>query len=314
MVVTRFKKLTIAVLVVGVFLAIIFTKIINPTDEDKKKTDAVNVNVQDFKVVADDTIDDTKQIQEAIDYVSNKGGGVVNFPRGKYLINALKSIQLRDNITLKFKNGSTLKALPNEADGYEILRIHDVKNVSILGKVKIVGERNEHLGKTGEWGMGISIKGAEDVRVEYSIIQDCWGDGLYVGKTEKKNFSKNITIKNVELQNNRRQGISVISAINLSIISPVISNTNGTAPGSGIDLEPNHPSEYLQNIKIVNASTNSNEGYGLLFAIGRLTESKNPVDIEVINTKKIEDDIGIFIPNRIKGKIKIGNEYVLRNL
>ncbi|WP_411835101.1 right-handed parallel beta-helix repeat-containing protein [Peribacillus frigoritolerans] len=226
----------------------------------------------------------------------------------------MKSIQLRNNITLKFKNGSTLKALPNKADGYEILRIHDVKNVSILGKVKIAGERNEHLGKTGEWGMGISIKGSENVRIENPTITDCWGDGLYIGKTEKKKFSKNITIENAVLQNNRRQGISVISAINLKIINPIITNTNGTRPASGIDLEPNHPSEYMQNIKIVNPSTNSNEGYGLLFAIVQLNESKNPVDIEVINTKKIEDDIGIFIPNRIKGKIKIGNEYVLRNL
>lgn len=311
MVATRMKKLTLVVLVVGMLLAIGFTKIINPSHEDKKS--GVNVNVQDFKAVADDTVDDTNQIQEAIDYVSNRGGGIVNFPKGRYLIDALKSIQLRDNITLNFKNGSTLKALPNNADGYEILRIHDVKSVAILGKVKIVGERNEHLGETGEWGMGISIKGAENVRVEYSIIQDCWGDGLYIGKTEKKNFSKNITIKNVEFQNNRRQGISVISAINLSIINPVINNTNGTAPESGIDLEPNHPSEYLQNIKIINPSTTGNEGYGLLFAIGRLTESKNSVDIEVINTKKIKDDIGIFIPYRINGKIKIGNEYVLRN-
>lgn len=312
MVATGIKMFTIAVLVVGAVFAISFTDIFNPSHEEKES--GVSANVQDFKAVADDTVDDTKQIQEAIDYVSNKGGGVVNFPKGKYLIDAVKSIQLRDNITLKFKSGSTLKALPNNAAGYEILRIHDVKSVAILGKVKIVGERNEHLGNTGEWGMGISIKGAENVRVEYSLIQDCWGDGLYIGKTEKKNFSKNITIKNVEFQNNRRQGISVISAINLSIINPVISNTNGTKPASGIDLEPNHPSEYLQNIKIVNPSTNNNEGYGLLFAIGRLTESENPIDIEVINTKKIKDDIGIFIPNRIKGKIKLGNEYVLRNL
>ncbi|WP_411835102.1 hypothetical protein [Peribacillus frigoritolerans] len=75
--VTLFKKLTIVVLVVGVFLAITFTKVINPTDEGKKKNDAVNVNVQDFKVVVDDTIDDTKQIQEAIDYVSDKGEGLL---------------------------------------------------------------------------------------------------------------------------------------------------------------------------------------------------------------------------------------------
>lgn len=312
MVATGIKMFTIAVLAVGAVFAISFTDIFNLSHKDKES--GVSVNVQDFKAVSDDTVDDTKQIQEAIDYVSNKGGGVVNFPKGKYLIDAVKSIQLRDNITLKFKNGSTLKALPNNAAGYEILRIHDVKSVAILGKVKIVGERNEHIGNTGEWGMGISIKGAENVRVENSLIQDCWGDGLYIGKTEKKNFSKNITIKNLEFQNNRRQGISVISAINLSIINPVISNTKGTPPESGIDLEPNHPSEYLQNIKIINPSTSGNEGYGLLFAIGRLTESKNPVDIEVINTKKIKDDIGIFIPYRIKGQIKIGNEYVLRNI
>jgi len=45
------------------------------------------VNVLDFGAIPNDSIDDTKQIQAAIDYVMMNGGGTVYFPAGDYEIN-----------------------------------------------------------------------------------------------------------------------------------------------------------------------------------------------------------------------------------
>lgn len=290
-------------IVVGAFLT---------SCQSEQEVDGIAVNVKSYNAISDDDIEDTQQIQKAIDYVSAEGGGAVTFPKGVYLIDAIKSIKLRNNVTLQFEEGSTLKALPNNAESYEILEIHNVENVSIQGEVNFIGERDQHQGKTGEWGMGLSIRGSKDVSIKDITIQDCWGDGIYVGSTKQQSYSKNITIENAVIKNNRRQGISIISAINLKVINPVISNTHGTPPASGIDFEPNNPSEFLQNIEIINPSTEKNERYGLLFALSGFSGSKNPVSIEVHKTNRIKDDIGIFIPSDLKGHIKIGKEYVLR--
>ena len=297
--------------IAGIILSLFVTTNIFYEYKDSKKYE---VNIKKFNVIPNDQVEDTVKIQKAVDFMSKRGGGIIRFPKGLYLIDATKSIKLKDNITLKFEKGSILKAIPNSADGYEILSIHNVKRVNILGSVEIIGERDEHIGKTGEWGIGIGIKGSNTIRIEGSTIKDCWGDGIYVGKSDKVKYSKNISIKNVKLENNRRQGISIVSVIKMRMLNISASNTNGTKPSSGIDLEPNSPDEYLEDIEIINLSTINNEGYGLLLAIGRLSESENQISIKIVNTENITDNIGIFVPNRIKGKIKLGDEYILNTM
>ncbi|MFD6441659.1 right-handed parallel beta-helix repeat-containing protein, partial [Peribacillus sp. NPDC060186] len=185
-----------------------------------------NVSVESFGSKGSDNIDDTQGIQYAIDYAYENGYKEVVFPRGVYLVDAVKSIRVKSNITLKFDDGTVLQALPNKSENYEIISIKDVKNVSLLGRVIIIGDRKEHIGTTGEWGFGICIRGSEKIYIENPTIKDNWGDGIYIGSSESKNYSKDITIINPVSDNNRRQGISVISAINLEIKNPKLINTN----------------------------------------------------------------------------------------
>ncbi|MDQ0975384.1 hypothetical protein QFZ31_005262 [Neobacillus niacini] len=51
-------------------------------------------------------------------------------------------------------------------------------------------------------------------------------------------ISKNITIKNSDIGFNRRQGISLVGSDGVKILNNHIHHTNGTAPQSGIDIEP----------------------------------------------------------------------------
>ena len=51
-------------------------------------------------------------------------------------------------------------------------------------------------------------------------------------------ISKNVTIKNSDIGYNRRQGISLVGSDGVKIINNHIHHTNGTAPQSGIDIEP----------------------------------------------------------------------------
>ncbi|MBS4205791.1 right-handed parallel beta-helix repeat-containing protein [Lederbergia citrea] len=51
-------------------------------------------------------------------------------------------------------------------------------------------------------------------------------------------IAKNITIKNSDIGYNRRQGISLVGSDGVQIVDNHIHHTNGTAPQSGIDVEP----------------------------------------------------------------------------
>ncbi|MEZ0482160.1 cell wall-binding repeat-containing protein [Planococcus sp. SSTMD024] len=269
------------------------------------------VSVTSFGATGEGEVDETVYIQKAINFISDKGGGTVNVPKGTYLIDAIKSIVLKDNISLKFEEGTILKALPNKSQWYEVIEIHDVKNVNISGFVEIIGDRKEHYGTSGEWGFGISIKGSDNITVENVKISDCWGDGIYVGSTLNQNYNKNVNIVNPILDNNRRQGISIISAINLNIYNAKITNTNGTPPESGIDIEPNSQNEKIQNVNIYNLSTSNNKGRGLEIILKNLRNSNEPVSITVDTIKKLADGYQIKHIEGVKGNINVaGYDYL----
>ena len=90
-------------------------------------------------------------------------GGTVFVPDGTYMINAVgsKQLSLKSAMTLKLSAGATLKAIPNAEKAYSVLTISAVSNVAVVGGT-LLGDRDEHQGSTGEWGMGIMImEGAE---------------------------------------------------------------------------------------------------------------------------------------------------------
>lgn len=295
----KWKSLiVILVLLLVFFLILLIFKNYNVKD---------SISIESFGAKGDDNIDDTLAIQKAINFAYENNFKEVTFPKGLYLINATKSIRLKSNVTLKFEDGTALQALPNDSENYAIISIRDIENVSLLGKVIIVGDRKKHKGTTGEWGFGISIRGSENIHIENSIIKDNWGDGIYIGSTERKDYSKDITIANIVSKNNRRQGISIISAINLKITNSKFIETNGTSPAFGIDFEPNKRNEFLKNIKIENPFLEGNEGGGIQFYLKKVQNSNNPIDIEIIIKSGIKEQIVMKETNNVKGEIKITN-------
>lgn len=220
------------------------------------------INVVDFGAKGDGNTDDTAAIQNAIDYGQSMGGGMIWVPKGIYLIDAEVSVKPHSNTTMKLDDNATLKAKPTNNGNYAILRLENVDNMKVMGG-NIVGERHEHLGTSGEWGMGISILGSRNIIVTDVSVSDCWGDGIYIDGSELVSYSQNVEVRGFKLNGNRRQGISVISVRGLIIKDGMISDTNGTRPQSGLDLEPDRTENYLQNIIIENLLTINNAGYGI---------------------------------------------------
>lgn len=225
---------------------------------------SASVNVRNAGARGDGVHDDTAAFQAAINSLPTSGG-TITVPAGTYRINALKSINMRSHTRLKMDPLAQLVAIPNNQTRSYVVKAWRVNNVEIVGG-SIVGERMRHIGDSGEWGMGIDILASSKVYVHDLKVSNCWGDGLYVGSqgsAGNSTPSADVTIKNVVSDNNRRQGLSVGPVNHLYILNSTFSNTHGTKPQAGIDIEPMSTRGLAQNIRIEKSRITGNGGSGV---------------------------------------------------
>ena len=81
-----------------------------------------------------------------------------------------------------------------------------------------------------EWRHTLSINGASDVTVIGGTFLEAGGDGIYVDGGGLSNYSRNILLSRVTADGAWRNGLSVISAINLTVADSTFQNTAGTNP------------------------------------------------------------------------------------
>lgn len=219
-----------------------------------------SVSVQSHGALGNGIANDTAAFQRALD----SGATTVLIPDGTYMIDATVGLNVKSNQTIQLSTNTILKAIPNAARVYTLLRLGNVSNVEINGG-QIVGDRAVHLGTAGEHGMGIAVgAGANDIRIRNIKVSDFWGDGIYVGGSNTRP-ARNVLFENVTCENNRRQGLSITSAEYVTVRNSVFRNTRGTAPQSGLDIEPNSGA-HVSHVLIDNNQFLDNAGYGILVA------------------------------------------------
>ena len=141
--------------------------------------------------------------------------------------------------------GVTIRVNPNGLDRYAAITV-TAADCSVTGGA-IVGDVGSHTGTTGEWGHGIDIQdGAHRFNVQGTYISKCWGDGIIICDTVTSNTTgakpSDVSIIDVVCDDNRRQGLSIITALRPRVIGGSFINTGrtaATAPTAGIDIEPN---------------------------------------------------------------------------
>lgn len=228
------------------------------------------VNVRDFGAVGNGSADDTAAIRAA---VAAAGATPVLIPPGTYMIDAVgggAGLSLSTNgASLVLAPAAVLKVIPNSATGYKLVHVTG-NDCRIVGGT-LLGDVQTHTGTTGEWGHLIAISGHR-CEVSGVTVREAWGDGVAV-----MDGAEDAHLLNVIADSNRRQGASLIGAVRPRITGGIYRNTGSiafTAPGSGIDVEPNPSSGYsVTDFSIQGVTCSGNLGYGILLvrATGQAT-------------------------------------------
>ncbi|NEU08373.1 hypothetical protein GZH53_08640 [Flavihumibacter sp. R14] len=231
--------------------------------------------------VRDGSVDYTSYVQAAVTKYSN-----IVFPGFPILVNNT-GITVGSNKTISFEEGSEIRLKGTDQGGYSIFRIYGASKVALYNPV-IIGDRDSHIGTTGEWGMGIGIYGSSDISIYNAKISKCWGDGIYIGQQNNQIDCKNIVIKDAYLYKNRRDGITVIGVDGLLMENIYAGYTDGTLPMTGINFEPNNAFSEIKNVRIINPVTENNGKNGIQFSISNMMGSTDKfIDVSIVNHKDI---------------------------
>jgi len=224
---------------------------------------SARIDVRAHGALGNGSRDDTLAFQSAIDALPD-GGGTVTVPPGDYLIDPVRSVRLRGRMHLQLAPGARLMAKANAAERAYVLTVQDVSDVEISGG-RIIGERDSHLGTSGEWGHGIMIRGASKVSVHDLHVSHCWGDGISIGGSKTGGSivpSRDIVIARVQCVGNRRQGLTIGRSRQVRVYDSSFIDTAGTLPGCGIDVEPD-AGDIASDVVIANCLVTRNQGAGI---------------------------------------------------
>jgi hypothetical protein len=134
-----------------------------------------------------------------------------------------------------------------------------------------------------EWRAGIWLAGCTNVTLAGLTVAESGGDGLFITDLDHASpdnvDSRDIHVHDCVFDNNYRQGLSLISVINLLVERCTFSNTNGTNPQAGVDLEPDFPSQQLTNVTFRDCSYTGNAGAGFRTCMNALNGSTQPVSV-----------------------------------
>jgi len=219
----------------------------------------------------------TSALQKAME--SNYDTLVIDRQSADWLIGPLRFYNIKNKVVI-FEKGVRLQAkqgyFPQKKDG--LLSFWYSSNIQFIGNGATL-QMNKEEYVDGEWRHGISLRSCTDIHIKDLIICDTGGDGIFLDGKTKDEYSENIFIKNVVLKNNRRQGMTIVSAKNVKVIGCIFEDTEGTLPGAGVDLEPDHKENRIQNINFEECVFKNNDHAGIVLALHNLDITSSPISV-----------------------------------
>lgn len=219
-----------------------------------------------FNAKGDNSTDDTTALQRTADAMFT--GAHLIFAGGTYIHGAEPLFSSKTNFVID-GNGSILKNADSTSvlTGFGGMRLNACSNFVIRNLILDGNRANRTTGAINTT-MGITIRGGVDWTIEDCICKNSVADGIYLIATtasDTATFCKHGTIRNVDCDNNFRNGMSMIEAWHIKVEGGTYRNTNGSGPEAGIDIEPNPGSAVpgCKDISVKGASFLDNTGHGV---------------------------------------------------
>jgi|GEM_PF-4966241 len=263
-----------------------------------------------------DKADATNALQEAIN--SGVPKLIIDNTGSDWIVN--QPIRLHSDQEIIFENGVVIQAKKGrfKAVTDSLFLANDKSNFKLIGQGNVTFRMhradydNPDLYTKAEWRSGINLRNCENVVIRNLTVTETGGDGLYLG-ADSNGYNKNVLVENCQFVNNYRQGISVISAEDLTIRNCKLNNTAGTAPQAGIDFEPNNEGQRLVDCVLENCELIGNKGAGLdIYAI-HLRGTSKPISITLDNCRISGNAVGMaattssYPDNILTGKVLLKN-------
>jgi len=218
--------------------------------------------------------DDTNVFQTALNFTA-ANSQTLEIPAGNYNINP---ISFPSNANVFVDAGVTVTANSGYSGGATMLNIRS-SNVTLTGASATVSVFHMRKAEytSGESRHCLVIQDASNVTVSGISCNDSGGDGLYV------RAATNVTVQDSIFNNNRRQGSSITGQVNhIHYLRDHFTNTSGTAPQAGIDIEPNAPGDFVLDVNIQDCYTDGNAGDGIMVSTWLMDATSKPIDVTVL--------------------------------
>lgn len=269
------------------------------SNSDFSFTTAQEVDALSYGLVGDGETDNTAVFRSLL----LGGNRTIHVPPGDYVTDKL---EFEANTVLALEPGVTIRDAGRlgKLDRLLNIRTHDVR-ITGFG-ARVIADRARY--QTDEWRHGVYIYGASRVLIQGLESSSHGGDGFYIGGPAG-HPSTDVQIRGCRADNNRRQGLSITSGRRVQIVDCEFTNTSGTAPSFGIDLEPNADYDTLDHIIILRAQTASNAGGGIMIELSRLVPTSTPVDITIIDHNSDAERLNLFtrVPSDVPAVLRYGS-------
>ena len=211
-----------------------------------------------------------------------------------------------------FEPGCVIMAAKNafRGTGECLLSIVDADGIHLAGYGTRLVMRKEDYSKkpyaASQWRHAVSIRESEGIVVEGFSIESSGGDGVYIGQRKGKRIPSDIILRDLDLKDHHRQGVSVIAASDLLIEYCRLIGTKGTPPQAGIDFEPNAGAYGFENCVVSNCVIRMNTGAALHLHFVNLSDLNAAVSILIKDSVLIGAPLAVWssgLSNGVRGAL-----------